>query len=132
MDEQSPSEGQNVSSNPGASDSYADPFPSTELGQKVKEALTMVIDPELGLNIVEMGLIYGVEISEEKVHIRLTLTSPGCPTAGFIQMEAKSKIESVSGIKACEIELVWEPPWSPEKIPPETREKLDFLGMPSG
>ncbi len=94
--------------------------------EQVRSALRRVKDPELTLNIVDLGLIYDVEVSEGKaVHVNMTLTSPGCPSGPEIMSEAQRAIEGLEGIGTVEIELVWTPYWTPDRIDPRLRA---FLG----
>ena len=91
----------------------------------VRKALRQVKDPEIGLNIVDLGLVYGVEVTEGDVHVKMTLTSPGCPVGGQIMSEADEVVRALDGVTGVEVELVWEPFWTPEKIDPKVR---SFLG----
>ncbi|MBX3145150.1 MAG: metal-sulfur cluster assembly factor [Gemmatimonadales bacterium] len=92
----------------------------------VKKALRAVKDPELGLNIVDIGLIYDVEVSEANdVHIKMTLTSPGCPSGPEMLEDARLVAEGMEGVNSASIELVWEPYWTPDKMDPRVRA---FLG----
>ena len=83
----------------------------------VLQALSTVSDPEHGVNIVDLGLIYGVEITAEKVAVRLTLTSPGCPMGNLIVDDAEAALRAVvpEGTEVV-LDLVWEPPWGPERL----------------
>jgi FeS assembly SUF system protein len=79
---------------------------------KIIEAIRQVYDPEIPVNIYELGLIYSIDIADDKsVKIRMTLTAPGCPVAGSLPGEVASRVESVPEVKEAEVELVWEPPW---------------------
>lgn len=92
----------------------------------VRTVLRRVKDPELNLNIVDLGLVYEIEVSEGKdVHVEMTLTSPGCPSGPEIMSEAQRVIETMEGVGAVDIELVWSPYWTPEKMDPRLRA---FLG----
>jgi metal-sulfur cluster biosynthetic enzyme len=103
------------------------PSPSQGLSEdQVRTALRRVKDPELNLNIVDLGLIYEVEVTESRnVHVEMTLTSPGCPSGPEIMSEAQRVIESLEGVGSVDIELVWSPYWTPERIDPRLRA---FLG----
>jgi len=92
---------------------------------KVLEALKKVVDPELGLNIVDLGLIYDVKIEGGKVLVIMTLTTPGCPLHGSLIQGALRALRSLDGVEEAEVELVWEPPWSPAMISPEGRRQLE-------
>jgi metal-sulfur cluster biosynthetic enzyme len=91
----------------------------------VRKALRQVKDPEIGLNIVDLGLVYDVEVAEGEVHVKMTLTSPGCPVGGQIMSEADEVVRMLDGVTGVEVELVWEPCWTPEQIDPKVR---SFLG----
>ena len=83
----------------------------------VIDALRTVYDPEIPVNIYELGLIYGTEIKPEgNVIIRMTLTSPGCPVAGSLPIEVESKLREIPGIRSAKVEIVWDPPWGPDMI----------------
>lgn len=94
---------------------------------EVVARLKTIFDPEIPVNIYELGLIYGVEVSEDGVaHITMTLTTPMCPAAEELPPEVETKARSVSGVTAVQLDLVWEPPWTPERM--SDAAKLD-LGM---
>jgi metal-sulfur cluster biosynthetic enzyme len=84
--------------------------------RQVREALRQVIDPEVGLDVVTMGLIYRIEVEGGSVHIRHTLTTPGCPMEGVLKRGIAEAARSVTGVEEVETEVVWEPPWHPGMI----------------
>jgi len=89
------------------------------------EAMRAVIDPEIGIDVVSLGLVYEVDISEEgDVKVKMTMTTPGCPLVGMITEDARNILESVEGVKSVDVELVWDPPWTPDMIEPEVRARL--------
>ncbi|MGC8924072.1 MAG: metal-sulfur cluster assembly factor [Candidatus Micrarchaeia archaeon] len=90
----------------------------------VMNALKQVVDPELGINVVDLGLIYSIDINNSRVGIKMTLTTPMCPLATLLVENVKSAVEKMEGVKHVEVEVVFDPPWSIEKIRPEIREKL--------
>jgi metal-sulfur cluster biosynthetic enzyme len=92
----------------------------------VRNALRQVKDPEAGLNIIDLGLIYDVAIEDGKVEVKITLTSPGCPAGGQILGESEQVIRALEGVDDVNIELVWEPFWTPERIDPKVRAFLGF------
>ena len=92
--------------------------------EDVKKALSHVIDPEIGIDIVSLGLVYDIKVKDDNVFIKMTLTVPGCPLANYITQEAKRMIEEMEGVNSAEVELVFDPPWSVDMIPEETRKKL--------
>jgi len=92
----------------------------------VQKALRGVKDPELNLNIIDLGLVYEIEIKEDqRVHIRMTLTSPGCPAGPEIVGDVKRTVEELEGVSGADVEIVWEPYWTPERMDPRIRA---FLG----
>jgi metal-sulfur cluster biosynthetic enzyme len=91
-------------------------------------ALAGILDPEFGLNIVDMGLVYSVEVADGDVHAVMTLTTPTCPSGGWIHHGAKSALEALPGVRAVRVELVFEPPWTPEMLSPEARRQLSGEG----
>ena len=94
--------------------------------ETVRKALRAVKDPELGLNIIDLGLVYDVEVSDAgKAHVRMTLTSPGCPAGGEIIQSVRDVAGELDGITDVDVELVWEPYWTPEQMDPRVRA---FLG----
>ena len=90
----------------------------------VRAALKGVKDPELGLDLVVLGLVYDVDISEGDVRATISLTSPMCPVAGQIVEDAKRAIEGVPGVESAEVELTFDPPWTPERMSPLVRASL--------
>ena len=94
-----------------------------EIVRKLKE----ILDPELGINIVDLGLIYGVEEKASRVKIIMTLTFPGCPLAFFIVKAVVDKLSEDSQIKNVRIEIVWEPAWSLEMVSEEAKTQLGFF-----
>ena len=91
----------------------------------IRDSLRHVKDPELGLSIMDLGLVYDVKVDNGDVHIRMTLTSPGCPAGDQIVSDANAAIRSLNAVTNVEIELVWEPFWTPELIDPKVR---TFMG----
>jgi metal-sulfur cluster biosynthetic enzyme len=92
--------------------------------KEIRKALRKVKDPELNLDLVVLGLVYGVEILDTHVITRLSLTSPFCPAANQIVDEARAAILGVEGVETAEIELTFEPAWSPDRIDPLIRASL--------
>ena len=90
----------------------------------IRRALRKVKDPELNLDVVVLGLVYGIEVQDSHVHARLSLTSPFCPAANQILDEAKAAIVGVPGVASAEVELTFDPPWTPERIDPLIRSSL--------
>lgn len=95
-------------------------------GELARKALRAVKDPELGLNIIDIGLVYDVTVSDEgQAHVTMTLTSPGCPAGAEIMADVRTTIADLDGVTGVEVELVWEPYWTPERMDPRVRA---FLG----
>lgn len=94
---------------------------------QVRAVLRRVKDPELNLNILDLGLVYEIDVDQETgdVHVQMTLTSPGCPSGPEIISDAQSAIEGLEGVGTVDVELVWTPYWTPERIDPRLRA---FLG----
>jgi metal-sulfur cluster biosynthetic enzyme len=93
----------------------------------VRKALRAVKDPELNLNIIDIGLVYDVEVTETgKATVRMTLTSPGCPAGTEILDDVKRVVADLEGVREVEVELVWDPYWTPEKMDPRVRAFLGF------
>lgn len=90
----------------------------------IRNALKGVKDPELGLDLVVLGLIYDIEVTDADVKVTMSLTSPMCPVAGQIVDETKEAVEGVDGVESAEVELTFDPPWTPERISPLIRASL--------
>ncbi len=98
------------------------------LGEQVIEALRTVYDPEIPVNIFELGLIYKVDIEDDnKVRIDMTLTSPHCPVAEILPEEVRQKVYSVDGVTDAEVDVVWEPPWHPGMMTEEAQLELGMI-----
>lgn len=88
-----------------------------DLEAPIIEALHTCFDPEIPVDIYELGLIYGIDVQPSgEVNIRMTLTSPGCPVAGSLPGEVEQKVRAVPGVTVAKVELVWDPPWCMEKM----------------
>lgn len=92
--------------------------------KEVRKALRKVKDPELNLDLVVLGLVYGIEVVDSHVIARISLTSPFCPAANQILEDAKHAITSLEGVESAEVELTFDPPWTPERIDPLIRATL--------
>ncbi len=108
---------------PPASDSSAPPAsdPSAPTAQQIRMALRKVKDPELNLNIVDLGLVYDVEVVGSDVNIDMTLTSPGCPAGPQITGDVERAVKAVAGVGAVNLTIVWQPFWTPDLIEPRVR-----------
>ena len=93
---------------------------------EVLEALQTVYDPELGLDIVSLGLIYNIKIHQDTVHVLMTLTTPGCPMHDAIGTGAEWTLKQLPGINHVEIDLTWDPPWDPSRMSEAARFALGF------
>jgi FeS assembly SUF system protein len=93
--------------------------------ESIIEALKDCYDPEIPINIVDLGLIYDLKIDEnDRVYIKMTLTAPGCPMHSLITEQVKQAVERVEGVKEVFVEVVWDPPWSPERMSDEAKKLL--------
>ena len=92
----------------------------------VMDALSNVIDPELGLDFVELGLIYGVEIDDGHVRVIFTLTTPGCPIGPQVNEQIEEFVGELEGVKTVESEMVFTPPWSPERMSEDAKFALGY------
>ncbi|HEY2663007.1 MAG TPA: putative Fe-S cluster assembly protein SufT [Candidatus Binataceae bacterium] len=100
-----------------------------DLEAMVWEQLKTCYDPEIPVNIVDLGLVYAMTITPEddgksRVDVKMTLTAQGCGMGGSISMDARHKLQGLPGVSEAEVEVVWDPPWNPQMISPEGREKL--------
>jgi len=106
----------------------AKPFASLMLENDIIQAIKTVYDPELSVDVYEMGLIYDIAISPENVvDIKMTLTSPGCPVAQDLPMEVETKVRAVSGVREVSVEIVWEPPWGLDRMSEIARMEMPWL-----
>jgi metal-sulfur cluster biosynthetic enzyme len=90
----------------------------------IREALRQVLDPELGCNIIDLGLVYSIEILGSRVLVKMTLTTPGCPMHESIAYGVQMALLNLEGIEDVEVELVWDPPWNPAMMTPRGRAQL--------
>ena len=97
---------------------------ATSLEEQVIDALRTVYDPEIPVNIYELGLVYAIEAGSKDIVVRMTLTSPGCPVAGSLPVEVKLKVMGIEGVNSVKVELVWDPPWNPDMISEEGKLQL--------
>jgi metal-sulfur cluster biosynthetic enzyme len=90
----------------------------------VTDALRTVYDPELGIDIVSLGLVYGVDVAGDTAIVTMTLTSPGCPLGGLLEAGVRTALAAVPGVGQVDVRIVWEPPWGPERIAPDVLARL--------
>ncbi|MBO9517844.1 MAG: SUF system Fe-S cluster assembly protein [Porphyrobacter sp.] len=102
--------------------------PGGDLYERVIDALREIFDPEIPVNIYDLGLIYGVDVSPDAdVAVTMTLTTPHCPVAESMPGEVELRVSSVPGVRDAEVSLVWDPPWDPAKMSDEARLELGML-----
>lgn len=124
QDPQNPQNPQDIAAEPAAT-ATLDP---SDLEAEVVEQLKTVFDPEIPVNIYELGLIYDVDIQPGgDVHIKMTLTSPGCPVAGSLPGEVQQKVAGVPGVASADVELVWDPAWNPSMMSEAARLQLGMF-----
>jgi FeS assembly SUF system protein len=105
-----------------------DPVLALTLRPKIIDALSSVYDPEIPVNIWELGLIYDIEIGADRhVHIRMTLTAPACPAAQALPLEVECAVRSVEGVADAVVEVVWDPSWSADRMSDAAKLQLGFL-----
>lgn len=92
--------------------------------EEVYEVLQSCYDPEIPVNIVDLGLVYDVQVDGDKVAVKMTLTAPGCGMGGIIASQAREKILDLADVKEATVDLVWDPPWDPSRMSEEARQKL--------
>ncbi len=109
-----------------AAESGAETQPGVISADQAKLALRRVKDPELNLNIVDLGLVYEITVDGSTVRVDMSLTSPGCPSGPEIMGEAEQQIRTLPGVTDVQMNLVWSPPWTPDRIEPRVRAYLGF------
>jgi|SRR5437588_6447437 len=114
-------------SNPSTDGNGASGADPNDLREGILEVLKNVHDPELGINIVDLGLVYGVDVEGGSVHITYTLTTMGCPIGPLIEAEMQRFLSGVEGIDEVEAEMVIRPPWTPEMMSEEAKAALGFF-----
>jgi len=99
------------------------------MNSKVIEVLQKVFDPELPVNIYDLGLIYDIEIDmDNNVHIKMTLTSPACPVAGTLPPQVEERVKEIEGVRSAKVELIWEPPWTQDRMSEVAKLALNLEG----
>lgn len=94
----------------------------------VRESLRQIVDPEIGINIVDLGLVYETSIDANGlVAITMTLTSPGCPLSGYIGTAVESAVSELDGVKEVDVDIVWSPPWNPSMMSEDARLELGIM-----
>ncbi|MBD3397708.1 DUF59 domain-containing protein [Candidatus Micrarchaeota archaeon] len=92
--------------------------------KEVMDALGQVMDPELGISLVDLGLIYSVKVQGEKVEVEMSFTTPACPMVHYITSSVEDAVKKLEGVEEAEVKLVWDPPWTPDRISEEGKKKL--------
>lgn len=92
--------------------------------ESAREALRGVLDPELGINIIDLGLVYGLQIDDQRVRVAMTMTTPACPLGDLIRSRAQAALEPVFPGREIEIDLVWQPPWTTDRMSPAAKQML--------
>lgn len=100
-----------------------------ELARRIRDALRVVIDPELGCNIVDLGFVYDISVAGDAVRITMTATTPGCPAVHFLKEGVANAAARVSGVRTVDIVMTFDPPWTPSRIEPATRSSLGFAAV---
>lgn len=98
-----------------------------DLKDRIIAALRTVYDPEIPVNIYDLGLVYGIEVREGNVRVTMTLTAPNCPVAGSLPKQVETTVRNVQGVENVEVELTFDPPWDKDKISPEALLQLGLL-----
>ncbi len=98
--------------------------------EQVLEALKECYDPEIPINVVDLGLVYGVQVEGSTVKVDLTLTSIGCPLAGELVAQVAAQARTVEGIDTADVNLVWSPPWTPMLATEDGKQQLAMMGIP--
>lgn len=102
---------------PSGAEANVGPVDVGEIEEKIIASLRTCYDPEIPVNIYELGLIYDIDVEPSgDVVLRMTLTSPACPVAGSLPPEVQAKVAAISGVRSAKVDLVWEPPWTPERM----------------
>lgn len=94
---------------------------------QVYELLHQVIDPEVGVNIVDLGLIYGVRVADRVAHVRMTLTTPGCPLGSYMDDSIRRVLGRMTEVDDTDLDLVWDPPWTPEMMTDAAKQQLGWM-----
>src|SRR5437867_3162987 len=106
----------------------APPRLEATLHELIIDAIKTCFDPEIPVNIYELGLIYAINLGKENsVEVKMTLTSPACPAAGSLPSMVQAKVKAVPGVSACKVEVVWEPPWDPSRMTEAAKLQLGLV-----
>lgn len=95
--------------------------------ESVREALTTVIDPEAGMNVLDLGLVYGIEVANARIRVRMTMTTPACPSASLLAEQAREAVRrAFPEAEAVDVELVWDPPWHPGRMSDDAKRRFGW------
>jgi len=95
---------------------------------EVRSALKEVMDPELGISLIDLGLIYEVKVEGKKVVVQMTFTTPACPMLQYLTNSVEEAVRKLDGVEEVDVQLVWDPPWTPERMSEEGKKKLGLIG----
>ncbi len=95
--------------------------------ETIIEKLRECLDPELGINIVDLGLVYSINIEDSNIGVQMTLTTPGCPLDSYFVKDVTSKLKTIKGVKDVMVEMTFDPPWNPSKMTEESKDLLGFV-----
>ncbi|MCI4331454.1 MAG: iron-sulfur cluster assembly protein [Thermoplasmata archaeon] len=121
------SEASPASPPPAPATAASAPGPYAEREAQIMLGLKKIFDPEIPMNIVDLGLIYGMDWIGDDVTLHMTLTAPGCPVAGILAEEVKGTIEKVPQVHSAVVDMVWEPPWTPERMSEFAKRQFGYL-----
>jgi len=96
--------------------------------KEIWDALAGVYDPEIGISIVDLGLVYEVKAEGNRAYAKVTMTTPGCPMHAYITQAAKEALLRIEGVKTADVELTWEPPWTPDMLSDNAKKMLGYQG----
>ncbi|MGJ4963149.1 metal-sulfur cluster assembly factor [Bradyrhizobium sp. HKCCYLRH3061] len=99
---------------------------SRDVIDRIRDAMRVVIDPELGENVVDLGFIYDITATDGVVHVTMTATTPGCPATGFLKEGVACSIAEIADVEAVDVTMTFDPPWTPSRIDPAVRAALGF------
>ncbi len=99
---------------------------ATVTEEQVIKVLRSVYDPEIPVSIYDLGMIYGIQIDGDAVHVRMTLTTPACPVAGTLPLQVEMRVKAMEGVSEAKVELVWDPPWTPDKMSEAAKLQLNM------
>ena len=121
-----------TSAAPPASPGTAPPTPTGENPHAATEAaiiqqLKKIYDPEIPMNIVDLGLVYGFDWKGDDLNLRMTLTAPGCPVAGILAEEIKGAVEKVPGVHQATVDYIWDPPWTPDRMSEFAKRQFGYI-----